>query len=298
MLDTYQLQIFLAVVETGSYSLAAQRLHLTQPAVSRQMRLLQERLGVRLLRRSGRRMLPTHAGERLAEVARQVIGLSRQLEQEMSLLRGEATGVLRIGGSGAPAWYVLGRLLPAFRAEHPGVGFRLEPWPAEGVVRALREGRLDLALGEEEVRERGLACDMLLGMEAILATPADEHWGQRKRLPLRKVPTLPLILPATGTPARRFLETFLEEKDIHLRSTLQSPEVPEPGAALPLVVGGMGVAILPRLLVEQVAAPVHRVTLWPGFLWPLYLIRRAGAAGRLEELFCTFALEKGRTFLR
>ncbi len=298
MLDTYQLQVFLAVVETASYSLAAQRLHLTQPAVSRQVRLLQERLGVRLLRRSGRRMLPTHAGERLAEVARQVLGLSRQLEQEIALLRGEASGVLRVGGSGAPAWHVLGRLLPAFRAEHPGVGFRLEPWPAEGIGPALREGHLDLGLGEEEVRERRLACDLLLGMETVVVAPADEQWSQRKRLPLRKVTTLPLILPAAGTPARSFLEKYLEEKDIRLTSTLQSLEVPEPGAALPLVAGGMGVAILPRPLVEQSSPTIHLITLWPSFPWPLYLVRRANAAGQLEELFCTFALEKSRILLR
>lgn len=298
MLDTYQLQVFLAVVETGSYTGAAQRLHLTQPAVSRQVRLLQERLGVRLLRRSGRRMLPTYAGERLAEVARQVLGLSRQLEQEMALLRGEAAGMLRVGGSGAPAWHVLGRLLPAFRAEHPGVGFRLEAWPAEGAERALREGRLDLLLCEEEVRGRGLACDMLLGMEAVLAAPADERWSQRKRLPLRKVATLPLILPASGTPARRFLERYLEEKDIRLTSTLRSPEVPEPGTALPLVAGGMGVTILPRSLVEQAAVPIHLITLWPTFPWPLYLVRRAGEPNRLEEVFCTFALKNVRTLLR
>lgn len=298
MLDTYQLQVFLAVVETGSYSGAAQRLHLTQPAVSRQVRLLQEHLGVRLLRRSGRRMLPTHAGERLAEAARQMLGMARQLEQEMALLRGEASGMLRIGGSGTPAWHILGRLLPAFRLEHPGGGFRLEGWPAEGAGRALREGRLDLLLGEEEVQERGLRCDLLLGMETALAAPADEQWTPRKRLPLRKVATLPLILPAAGTPARRFLEEHLEERNIRLPTSLQTPEVADPGAALPLVAGGLGVALLPRPLLETPAAPIHSITLWPGFPWPLYLVRRTGPPERLEEVFCAFALEKGRTLLR
>ncbi|MGB9723322.1 MAG: LysR family transcriptional regulator [Chloroflexia bacterium] len=298
MLDTYQLQVFLAVVETGSYTGAAQRLHLTQPAVSRQVRLLQERLGVRLLRRSGRRMLPTHAGEHLAEVARQVLAMTRQLEQDMALLRGEAAGVLRIGGSGAPAWYALGRLLPAFRAEYPRVEFRLEGWPVEGAGRALREGRLDLLIGEEEVRERGLTCDVLLGMETALVAPADEHWVQRKRLALRKLATLPLILPAAGTPSRRFLEDFLEERGLHLPNTLPALEVVDPGAALPLVANGLGVALLPRSILERVTAPVHLITLWPGFSWPLYLTRRAGPAGRLEELFCTFALERGKNLLR
>ncbi len=298
MLDTYQLQIFMAVVETGSFTAAAQQLHLTQPAVSRQVRLLQERLGVSLFRRAGRRVLPSLAGQRLVDVARQVLALTRRVDEEMAAIRGEASGVLRVGGSGAPAWHLLGRVLPAFRREAPGVGFRLESLPVGGVGAALREERLDLVITEDEVRERGLACDLLQTMETVLAVPLGGGWEQRKRLPLRSLVTAPLILPAVGTPPRRFLEEHLAGRNLALPTPLQALEVDDLGAALPLVAAGMGVALVPRPLLEAAPAHVHTVTLWPGFPWPLYLVRRTAVAGRLDALFGAFVLGKGQTLLR
>lgn len=295
MLDSYQLQLFLAVVEAGSFTAAAEQLHLTQPAISRQMRLLQEHLGVRLFRRVGRRLFPTYAGDRLVEAARQLQSLSRQAEEEMAMLQGEAAGILRVGGSGAPAWHVLSRLLPAFRREFPAIGFQLDALPPGGAAQALREEQLDLVVQEEALRERGLECDLLAGIETVLVVPPDEEWQRRKRLPLRKLGDIALILPSTGTPARRFLDELLGGREITLSALKPALEVSDPGAVLPLVTAGLGAALLPRSLVETAPAPLHQVTLWPGFSWPLYLIHRAGEAGRLEDLFCRFALEKGGT---
>lgn len=298
MLDTYHLQVFMTVVESGSYTAAAQRLHMTQPAVSRHIRLLQGQLGVSLFRRAGRRVVPSVAGERLAAVARQVLALTRRAEEEMATLRGETVGVLRVGGSGAPAWHVLGRLLPAFRREAPGVGFHLQPLPPEGVGPALREGRLDIAITEVEVQERGLACGVLAAMETVLAVPAFGPWEQRKRVPLRKLAEEPLVLPAAGTPARRFLEAHLAVHDIVLPTPVQAFEVEDVGAALLLVAAGLGVALLPRPLLDMAPAQVRGVAPWPGFSWPLHIVRRAGSSGRLAETFCAFALGPGQGLLR
>ena len=298
MLDTYQLLIFVAVVETGSYTAAARRLHLTQPAVSRQIRLLQERLGVRLFRRVGRRMLPTHAGERLVETARRVTVLAQRAEEEMAVLRGEVVGGLHIGGSGAPAWQALAHLLSPFRAAYPGISFHLEAIPPEGAGRALREGRLDIVVSEERSSERAVAGDLLVGTETVLIAPLDPHWGQRKRLPLRKLPDVPLILPVPGTPARNFIEEVLSERGIALPSPVQTLEVADPGAALPLVAAGLGAALLPHSLLEVTPASLHVIALWPSFTWPLYLVRRSAPASRAEEAFVQFALNKGQSLLR
>jgi DNA-binding transcriptional LysR family regulator len=298
MLDSYQLQVFMAVIETGSYTAAAQRLHMTQPAVSRHIRLLQGQLGVSLFRRVGRRVVPSLAGERLAGIARQVLALTRRVEEEMASLRGEAIGVLRVGGSGAPAWHVLGRLLPAFRQEAPGVGFRLEALPSAGVGPALREGRLDIAITEEEIRERGLVCNLLTAMETLLAVPQDGAWEQRKRVPVRKLAEAPLVLPAAGSPARHFLEEHLSAHNITLPTPVQALEVDDVGSAIPLVAAGLGVALVPRPLLELAPIHVRGVSPWPGFAWPLYLVRQAGSSGRLDEAFSTFALGEGQSLLR
>ena len=298
MLDTYQLQVFLAVVQAGSYTAAARRLHLTQPAVSRQIQRLQKQLGVRLFRRVGRGMLPTHAGERLIGTARKILALSQRVEEDLAGLRGEMVGVLRVAGSGAVAWYVLSRLLPAFRLACPGVGFQLLPLSPRDAGQALAEGRLDLLLSEETFLGRKLLCDLLVRMETVLVVPSDEYWKRRKRLPLRNLAKMDLILPARGTPARNFLEEYLVGREILLPDSLRLLEVQDPGAVLPLVAAGLGTALLPRPLLGPGASPVHALTLWPGFAWPLYLIRRANPLGRIEETFCHFALEEGPDLLR
>lgn len=293
MLDTYQLQVFLAVVEAGSFTAAARRLHLTQPAISRHIHRLQEQLGVRLFRRVGRTMLPTHAGERLVGTARHILALSQRVEEEMAGLRGEMVGTLRVAGSGAAAWHVLSQILAAFRVDYPGIGFQLLPLSPEEAGRALTEGHLDLLLSEEEVPGRKLASDLLVHMETVLVVPMDEHWQHRKRLPLRRLNDVPLILPAQGTPPRRYLEEQLSQREVFLPSSLRALEVQDPGAALPLVVAGLGVALLPRPLVRSNSSSAHMLALWPGFPWPMYLIHRANPIGRVEEAFCQFALQQG-----
>lgn len=291
MLDTYQLQIFLTVIEAGNYTEAARRLHLTQPAVSRHIRLLQEQLGVRLFRRVGRQMLPTHAGERLIETARRILALSQRVEEEMAGLRGEVVGMLRVAGSGTPAWHALAQLLPSFRKAYPGVGFHIQPLPDEGAGTALREGRLDLILTEGEFNERGVTADLVLEMETILVAPLEEPWERRKRIYLRTLPETPLILPQKGTPARRLLEESLAQKEVTLSPPVQAVEVDDPGTALPLVAAGLGTALLPRPLIQGFSRQVHPIVLWPSFPWPFYLVRRASPISRTEEVFCDFILE-------
>ncbi|MBN1483843.1 MAG: LysR family transcriptional regulator [Chloroflexia bacterium] len=297
MLDSYQLQLFLAVVEMGSYTAAARRLHLTQPAVSRQIRQLQQQLGVRLFRRVGRNMRPTHAGERLVETARLILALSQRAEEEMAGLRGEVMGVLRIGGSGTIAWQVLAQLLPAFRSEYPGVGFQLIPCPVVDVEGLLREGQLDMLISELDVVGRQLRSDLLLHMEALLAVPRDEHWGRRKRVPLGKLIDLDLILPAQRTAVRHFLEEKLANKEVFLPSSLRTMEVQDVAAAVPLVAAGLGVALLPHPLLRANSPEVHALILWPGFSWPMYFVHRANPRGRAEEVFGQFVREHGPELL-
>ncbi len=320
MLDHLQLEILIAVAEEGTYTSAARRLHMTQPAVSRHMRLLQEQLGMRLFRRKGRHMLLTHAGERFLETARQILALSQRVEEEMAGLRGEMVDVLHLAGSGMLAWHLLAPFLAAFREGHAGVGFSLGPLPRREVGRAVREGRLDLVVAEEPFVEQGVESDLLIEMETVLVAPAEGRWRQRKRIYLRTLPKVSLILPARGTPARRFLEASLAERQVLLSTPLPALEVQDPAAALPLVAAGLGVALLPRFLAEvspkplhliplgptvalhdhpfpgQSPKPLHLISLGPTFPWPLYLTHRAGPTGRAEELLLQLIRKEAPSF--
>jgi DNA-binding transcriptional LysR family regulator len=121
-MDTRQLAAFVAVVERRSFSQAAERLGVTQPAVSLQVRALEKRLGTQLLDRSGRRVEPTEAGMRLYRGAQRLLSLEEQLLDEIAGEgEGELTGELRLGASTGPAAIVVPLLLCEFQRQHPPV---------------------------------------------------------------------------------------------------------------------------------------------------------------------------------
>src|SRR5919198_1955723 len=117
LMDTRQLAAFCAVVERRSFSLAAERLGVTQPAVSQQVRALEERLGRRLLDRSGRRVEPTEAGLRLYRGAQRVLQAEEQLLDDLAEPDAPLRGTLEIGASTGPAAIVLPLLLCRFQRE-------------------------------------------------------------------------------------------------------------------------------------------------------------------------------------
>src|SRR5512142_2653555 len=124
-MDTRQLAAFCEVVERRSFSQAAERLGVTQPAVSLQVRALEKRLGTTLLDRSGRRVAPTEAGLRLYRGAQRLLALEEQLVDELTGgVDGELQGVLEIGSSTGPS-IMLALLMCEFQREHPGVQIAL-----------------------------------------------------------------------------------------------------------------------------------------------------------------------------
>src|ERR671937_1313633 len=135
LMDTRQLAAFCAVVERKSFSQAAERLGVTQPAVSLQIRSLEQRLGTQLLDRSGRRVEPTEAGLRLYASAQRVLALEEQLVEEVTGSdEGELTGTLDLGASTGPGGAVVPVLLCQFQETNPGIHVRLNVSDTQTVV--------------------------------------------------------------------------------------------------------------------------------------------------------------------
>ena len=130
-MDTRQLQAFCAVVEKKSFSQAAEQLGVTQPAVSLQVRALEQRLGQSLLDRSGRRVEPTEAGRRLYRSAQRMLALEEQLLDEVSADDGRLTGTLAIGASTGPGAHLVPLLLCDFQREHPDLHVALSIWDTD-----------------------------------------------------------------------------------------------------------------------------------------------------------------------
>src|ERR671936_3192464 len=143
LMDTRQLAAFCEVVERKSFSQAAERLGVTQPAVSLQIRALEKRLGQRLLDRSGRRVEPTEAGLRLYRGAQRLLALEEQLLEVVAEEDATLRGTLEIGASTGPGGTVVPVLLCEFQQAHPEVTVRLEVSETQRIVDRVADRELE-----------------------------------------------------------------------------------------------------------------------------------------------------------
>jgi len=171
-MDTRQLAAFCAVVERKSFSEAAERLGVTQPAVSQQIRSLEERVGQQLLDRSGRRVEPTEAGTRLYRSAQRLLALERQLLEEIA---GEAEGPLRgqlaIGASTGPGGTVVPVLLCEFAEANPEVTIDLTISDTQTIVDRVARRELELGIVGATPRNRSVAYEPFFRDEVVLVCP-------------------------------------------------------------------------------------------------------------------------------
>src|SRR5438093_9752912 len=179
-MDTRQLAAFCAVVERKSFSEAAERLGVTQPAVSQQIRSLEERVGQQLLDRSGRRVEPTEAGNRLYRSAQRLLALERQLLEEVA---GEAEGPLRgqlaIGASTGPGGTVVPVLLCEFAEANPEVTVDLSISDTQTIVDRVARRELELGVVGATPRNRTVAYEPFFHDEVVLVCPPDHRFAGR-----------------------------------------------------------------------------------------------------------------------
>lgn len=202
-----QLLTFANVADAGNISRAAQQLHLSQPAVSGQLRALQEWFGEPLYRRSGHGIALTEAGERLAEQARQLRQVYRQAQAVRESWRGLETGVLRLGASTTPASYLLPGLVADFRHAFPAVSLHLSDGNTREIVERLPA--LDLAFIEGDV-PAGLPAETAVHAwrqdEVVAIVRADHALAGKGAVTLRDLAASPLVMREPGSGVRRLVE--------------------------------------------------------------------------------------------
>ena len=250
-MDTRQLAAFCAVVERKSFSQAAERLGVTQPAVSLQIRALEKRLGKQLLDRSGRRVEPTEAGRRLYRSAQRMLALEEQLVEDVaSGGEGELTGTLELGASTGPAAIVVPLLLCEFQQENPGVRVSLTVADTHAVVELVGERTLELGIVGAARRQRGVAFEPFFRDEVILVTPPDQRFAGRT-ITLDDLKTEPLILMQEGGGVRQLLEDELRRSGHRLRDFDVRLELGLQESVRSAVIGGYGVTFISRSAVES-----------------------------------------------
>ena len=250
-MDTRQLAAFCAVVERRSFSQAADRLGVTQPAVSLQVRALEKRLGTQLLDRSGRRVEPTEAGWRLYRGAQRMLALEDQLVAEVAASgEGALAGDLVLGASTGPAAVVVPVVLGEFQRQNPGVRVFLTVSDTHSVVERVAARELELGIVGAARRHRGVRFEPFFSDEVILVCPPGHRFAGRV-VTLAELREEPLILMQEGAGVRQIVEDGLRRQGVRLRDLDVRLELGLQESVRRAVEAGYGVTFISRTAVES-----------------------------------------------
>ena len=249
-MDTRQLAAFCAVVERRSFSQAADRLGVTQPAVSLQVRALEKRLGAQLLDRSGRRVEPTEAGWQLYRGAQRMLALEDQLLAEVaSSSEGAIAGDLVLGASTGPAAVVVPVVLGEFQRRNPEVRVFLTVSDTHSVVERVAARELELGIVGAARRHRGVRFEAFFSDQVILVCPPGHPFAGRA-VTLDELRAEPLILMQEGAGVRQIVEDALRRQGVKLRDLDVRLELGLQESVRRAVEAGYGVTFISRTAVE------------------------------------------------
>jgi DNA-binding transcriptional LysR family regulator len=297
-MDTRQLAAFCAVVERKSFSQAAERLGVTQPAVSLQVRSLEKRLGRQLLDRSGRRVEPTEAGLALYRGAQRLLSLEGQLLEELEAGgEGELRGTLEVGASTGPGSTVVPVLLCEFQRANPGVAISLLISDTQSVVDRVAERELELGVVGAARRHRGVVFEPFFRDEVVLACPPDHRFAGRT-VSLDDLKQEPLIVMQEGAGVRQVIEDELRRAGTRLRDLEPRLELGLQESARSAVSAGYGVTFISRAAIEaDLVAGTLAVARVKGLdpARQISLVRSTGRSPtRAAEAFVAFARDRVR----
>ena len=257
-MELYQLRSFTVVAEEGHLTRAAERLHVSQPAVSGQIKALEQELGLRLFERSASGMVLTVAGKELLATAQRVLTAAEDMKQKARRLTGEIAGVLRVGTVSNPASLRVGDLLAAVVERHPRLQLELQHEVSGVALEAVREGRLDASFYFGDAPGRDVVALRLRDPVYCVAAPA--AWADRIRSAgWAEIAAMPWILtPATST-HNRLVTRLFEEQGIE--PPQRAVEADQESVIETLVVSGVGVSLLREELAKELAA-AGEICIW------------------------------------
>lgn len=211
----FRLRVFYAAAKNLSFSKAAQELYITQPAVTRHIRTLEENYDVLLFERQGNRIELTAAGQIMLEHVESILGAYQSLSYDMHQLSNKHVGELRLGASSTIAQYVIAPYLASFLSYFPDVSVSLINGNSREIERALTNHDIDLGMVEGITRQPTLSYNAFLPDELVVVTGSHHKLAQRGSITLEEFMTLPLVLRERGSGT---LETISHElKRHHIR---------------------------------------------------------------------------------
>lgn len=246
-MELYQLRTFTAVADEGHLTRAAERLHLSQPAVSSHIKALEDDLGVTLFERTPSGMVLTRAGRKLVEHAERVLSAAGELRHAARAYQGEISGHVRLGTVSDPELLRLGEFLGRLVERHPGLEIELRQEVSGAALEAVRTGELDASFYFGEMAQPEIAAMRIRDMTYRVVAPA--AWAARvHRAPWAEVAALPWILtPEISSHSQLLRELF----DRHGVEPTKVAEADNEAVIANLVESGVGLSLLREDLALQ-----------------------------------------------
>jgi len=276
-MEIRQLRAFIAIAELGTFTAGALRVHVTQAAISMQIRQLENELGARLFIRAPRRVMLTEAGEQLLQRARHIIRDHDAAVDELAELAGAERGRLRIGSASAMVTTdVLPKLLKEVRKKHARAEITVTSGTSETLAQQILSGEIDVAFVSLPVEARGINTERLTQDQLVAVASPRHRLAKQKTISAYTLAGEKLILGERGGNTRRLIDLFFAQAGVSLHVSM---ELSRQAAIRRMVEEDMGVGIVPLQTVWEEVEKGRLVRWWiegAQINWEMGLARLAG----------------------
>jgi DNA-binding transcriptional LysR family regulator len=251
MIENFKLHVFRMVADTLSFSKAAEELHLSQPAVTSQIRTLEEGLGIALFDRIGRNAKLTPAGTTLLKYVRQIETLTNEAIAALAPFGVQEGAELNIGASHTIAVYFLPKLLPQILREWPKLRIHIFSGSTIEVLNTLANHQVSIGLIEAPAHRPDFKIEHFLEDELCLILPPQHRWAKKTMLRAAEIVQEPILLRESGSGMRRFVEEYLERNGVLSQQLRTTVDMNSTEAILSAVEAGLGIGFVPAMALEK-----------------------------------------------
>lgn len=243
-----RLQVFHTVARLLSFTKAAETLHMTQPAVTFQVRQLEEYFNTRLFDRAHNRISLTDAGKKVYEYADRIFVFYAEMENAVREMTGDISCALTIGASTTIAEYMLPALLGDFKENYPEITIHLKVSNSDGVLSMVENNTIDLGVVESSVANKNLVVENCRRDRLVAIVPPDHLLAERRVIELSELLEYPFICREEGSGTRAVIDRYLRRSSASLKIAM---ELGSPEAVKAAVEAGMGVSVVSRVTIQK-----------------------------------------------
>jgi len=245
-MEDHRLRAFCLIVEMKSFSRAAEAKCMTQSAMSHLIKNLEDDLGMQLLIRKGKNVLPTPAGSVFYEHAKRILDAYKSMEDDIYRLASKIRGTLSIGASATAATYLLPQVFYEFSRSYSEARLQLTVSSTEKVIHELHQGKIDLGIIEGNIKNGEISFQEIADDEIVLIASDNNPLTKKTAITPKDLITQPFIMPEAGSGTREIIDSFLRTLKIDLQELEIIMTLGDPELLVRMVQSGLGIAFVSK----------------------------------------------------